>query len=319
MSFGKVPLKEFLHKIRSGNCEICPSIGEDDAIIKVDQPYIVIHSDPITESSIDPGFLSVAVACNDVNMKGIPCKWILTTILLSTKKSLDRILSGINEACSILNCSVVGGHTEVVMNLPLDIVVTTAFSISDKILTTRNAKEGDYIVMIGSAGIEGTWILANQFEDYLLNKGVKKEIIESAKRFKRDIIVQEKALKVSEYAIGMHDATEGGVLQALLEIAKLSNLKAVINPSLIPVRKETLEITKALSIDYLKLVSSGAFLVVTRNPEEIMMRVKEGNIIGRLIKGDPILHLEGVGDFNEDFEEELVRFESSYNGGRQGK
>ncbi|BDC18404.1 AIR synthase-related protein [Acidianus sp. HS-5] len=316
MSFGKVPLKEFLYKIPSGNCEICPSIGEDDAIIKVNEPYIAIHSDPITESSVDPGFLSIAVACNDVNMKGTRCKWVLTTILLSTKKSLDRILSGINEACSILGCNVVGGHTEVVMNLPSDIVVTTAFSTTDKVLTARNAKEGDYVVMVGSAGIEGTWILANQFEDYLLKAGVKKETIESAKRFKHDIIVQEKALKVSEYAIGMHDTTEGGVLQALMEISKLSNLRAVIDPSLIPVRRETLEITKALSIDYLRLVSSGAFLVVTRNPEEVMKKVSEGNVIGRLIKGGPGLHLEGVGDFNEDFEEELVRFEGSYNGGR---
>jgi hydrogenase maturation factor len=316
VSFGKVPLKDFLHKIPSGNCEICPSVGEDDAIIKIDKPYIIIHSDPITESSVDPGFLSIAVACNDVNMKGAPCKWALTTLLLSSRESLDRILSGINEVCKILGCNVVGGHTEVVMNLPSDIVVTTAFSTTDKILTARNAKDGDYIVMVGSAGIEGTWILANQFEDYLLKLGVKKETIESAKRFKYDIIVQEKALNIVEYAIGMHDATEGGVLQAILEIAKLSNLRAVINPNLIPVRKETLEITRALSIDYLRLISSGAFLVITRNPEEVVNKVEESNVIGRLIKGEPSLHLEGVGDFNEDFEEELVRFESSYNGRR---
>ncbi|TRM73047.1 AIR synthase, partial [Sulfolobus sp. E5] len=41
-------------------------------------------------------------------------------------------------------------------------------------------------------------------------------------------------------------------------------------------------------------------------------------IIGEVLNGDPILHVKGVGEFNEDFEEELVKFESRYNGWRKG-
>lgn len=316
MSFGKVPVREFLPKIKTGDCEICPAIGEDDAIVKTNEPYIVIHSDPITESFIDPGFLSVAVACNDVNMKGVKCRWVLTTILLSSRKSLDKIIDGINYSCERIGCSVVGGHTEVVMNLLSDIVVTTAFSTSSKILSIKNAQPGDYAVIVGSAGIEGTWILASEFSDILLKNGVSKEIIEKAKQYKDDIIVQEKAIAISDLAIGMHDCTEGGVYQALLEVAKLSGLKVKINPDKIPIRYETAIITSRLRINPYTLISSGSFIVITKEPEEVMKRVNEASIIGRLEKGEPVLEVEGVGVFNEDFREELIEFESNYYGRR---
>ncbi|AWR96463.1 AIR synthase [Acidianus sulfidivorans JP7] len=318
MSFGKIPAGEFLHKIKSGNCEICPSIGEDAGIVKTDNKYIVIHSDPITESSVDPGFLSVAVACNDINMKGVQCKWILNTILLSSKKSLDKIIEGINFACEQIGCSVIGGHTEVVKGLSQDIVVTTAFSTTDRVISAKNAIDGDYIAIVGSIGIEGTWILASEFSEILLKYGVNQEIIESAKKFKNDIIIQDKALLVSDLAVGMHDATEGGVYQAILEISKLSGLKAKVNPKLFPIRKETEIIAKKLKINPFTLVSSGSFIVITRYPEELLKRVKEAKIVGRLIKGEPELEVEGVGVYRDDFKEELVEFESNYYGGRQG-
>ncbi|ARM74944.1 AIR synthase related protein [Acidianus manzaensis] len=316
MSFGKIPIRDFLYKIKSGNCEICPSIGEDAGIVKTNDQYIVTHSDPITESSIDPGFLSVAVACNDINMKGVKCKWILSTLLLSSKNSLDKIISGINYACERIGCSVIGGHTEVVKDLPRDIVVTTAFSTTNKVISAKNANDGDYIVVVGSIGIEGTWILASEFSDLLLKEGIEKNMIENAQKFKNDIIIQDKALLVSDFAIGMHDATEGGVYQAILEISKLSGLKAKVNPNLFPIREETEIITRRLKINPFTLVSSGSFVVITRHPEEILKRVNEARVVGRLIKGEPELQVEGVGTYRDDFREELVEFESNYNGWR---
>lgn len=311
MLFGKIPLQEFIDKIKFGNCNVCPSIGEDDAIVKTSGEYLVIHSDPITEAGKDAGFLSVVVACNDVNMKGVPCKWILTTILLSKRENLGEIIAGINEACYLINCSVVGGHTEVTRGLPKDIVVTTAFSFSNKVMKLSDGRVGDYIGFFGYAGLEGTWILANEYEDKLLRLGVSKEIVEKAKTFKNMISVQESALKVKDYVIAMHDATEGGAYQALLEVAKATGKKVLIErkPPILP---ETLEITNALKINPYKLISSGAFIVVTREPEKITSL--GGVIIGKIIEGDSVLEVKGEGKYDTDFEEELVKFESSDNG-----
>ncbi|BFH73680.1 AIR synthase family protein [Sulfurisphaera javensis] len=311
MLFGKIPVKDFLSKIQTGNCDVCPSIGEDDAMIKTEGEYLVIHSDPITEAGKDAGFLSVTVACNDVNMKGVPCKWVLTTILLSKKENLDKVIEGINEACRIIGCSVIGGHTEVTRGLNQDIVTTTALSFSNKIMKLSDAKAGHYIGFFGYTGLEGTWILANEFEDELLKRGIKKETIEKAKQLRNFISVQDKALRVKDYVIAMHDATEGGVYQALLEVAKASKNKVVINkkPRML---EETLEITKALRINPYTLISSGAFIVITDKPKKI--EELGGEIIGKIVEGEDVLEVEGEGVFKEDFYEELVRFESNYYG-----
>ncbi|MFP3260521.1 MAG: AIR synthase family protein [Sulfolobus sp.] len=315
MSYGKISPKEFIDKVITGGCELCPQIGEDASYVEVEGKYLVIHSDPITEAGKNAGFLSVVVACNDINMKGVECKWVNTVLLLKDKSSLGQIIEGVNEACRILKCKVVGGHTEVTMGLDKDIVITTAFSFSNKVMRLSDAREGDYVGIIGTAGIEGTWILANEYEDELLRRGVSNKIIENAKGYKHLIPVQERMLKVKDLAIAMHDATEGGVYQALLEISIASGLRLRLTSD-IPVSEETMEITKALSINPYTLISSGAFLVVTRKPEEFEKR--GGKIIGRLERGETCLEVNEKSYCN-DFEEELVRFESDYYGWRKGK
>jgi len=314
MRFGKIPINTFLNKIPHEDCVVCPSIGEDDAYVDVEGKYLVIHSDPITEAGKNAGFLSVVVACNDVNMKGVRCRWVTTVLLLKSEDSLDNVIEGINEACKLLGCSVVGGHTEVTQGVNRDIVVTTAFSFSDKIMKLSDAKEGDYVLVFGTAGIEGTWILANEFEEELLKKGVRAEVIKRSKEYKYKIPVQDIALKVKDYAIAMHDATEGGVYQALLEVAKASNLTLEVK-SEIPVSEETAEIARALNINPYQLISSGCFVTVAKSPDVKKLESIGGKVVGVLKKGEPKLIINGK-SYTEDFEEELVRIESYYNGGR---
>ncbi|MFP3347052.1 MAG: AIR synthase family protein [Sulfolobaceae archaeon] len=314
MRFGKIPINTFLNKIPHEDCVVCPSIGEDDAYVDVEGKYLVIHSDPITEAGKNAGFLSVVVACNDVNMKGVRCRWVTTVLLLKSEDSLDNVIEGINEACKLLGCSVVGGHTEVTQGVDKDIVVTTAFSFSDKIMKLSDAKEGDYVLVFGTAGREGTWILANEFEEELLKKGVRAEVIKRSKEYKYKISVQDIALKVKDYAIAMHDATEGGVYQALLEVAKASNLTLEVK-SEIPVSEETAEIARALNINPYQLISSGCFITVAKSSDVKKLESFGGKVIGVLKKGEPKLIINGK-SYTEDFEEELVRIESYYNGGR---
>lgn len=141
--------------------------------------YLITHSDPITEALYDPGFLSITVACNDINMKGSHCRWVITTILLQSLKDLDKIVAGEKEACKIINCKIVGGHTEVTPGISSSsIVITTAFSISNNYLDIKNVKEGDYIVQVFSIGIEGTWILATEFKGLLKSKGISENLLQ---------------------------------------------------------------------------------------------------------------------------------------------
>ncbi|BCU68974.1 AIR synthase family protein [Stygiolobus caldivivus] len=313
MRFGKISIETFLNEIPHESCVVCPGVGEDDAYIESQGKYLVIHSDPITEAGQDAGFLSVTVACNDVNMKGIPCKWVTTVLLLKSEDSLRPVLNGISEACRLLKCDVIGGHTEVTQGLNRDIVVTTAFSFSDRVLKVSDSQSGDYVLVFGTAGIEGSWILANEFEGELLRRGVSRKTINSAKGFKYLIPVQEKAIKVKDYVIAMHDATEGGIYQALLEVAKASGLTLKVDYE-IPVAEETLEISRAMGVNPYQLISSGSFIAVARGEENIeKLKSLGGKVIGKLKGEGPKLVIKDK-VYTEDFEEELVRVESGHYG-----
>jgi len=312
VNFGKVSINKFIYNLPTGDCLTCPSIGEDAAVLETKGEYLIVHSDPITEAKSDNGFLSIAVACNDINMKGAQCRWVNSVILLSDISHLGGIISGISEACNLIGCKVVGGHTEVTSNVKQDIVITTAMGTSNKFLNYKSVKEGMKVVLVGSPGIEGTWILAKDYSELLLEKGVSREVIEKAKGFKMDIIIQQRALSILDYVAAMHDATEGGVMQALLEIAKATGYTVLINLDKIGLRYETKIITKALNIDPLKLISSGSFIAISNHPEKILERISEAYVIGEIKRGDSVLEIKGVGTFNQDFEEELVKFESNY-------
>ncbi|AKA75038.1 AIR synthase [Saccharolobus solfataricus] len=318
MNFGKVPINKFIYNLPIGDCLTCPSIGEDAAVLEAKDKYLIVHSDPITEAKSDSGFLSIAVACNDINMKGAQCRWVNSIILLSDISHLNATISAISEACNLIGCKVVGGHTEVSDKVKQDIIITTAIGVSNKFLSYKNVKEGMKVVLVGSPGIEGTWILAKDYDQLLLEKGISREIIEKAKEFKKDIVVQPKALSILDYVVAMHDATEGGIMQAMLEVAKASGYTVSINLDKIVLRRETKIITKALNIDPLRLISSGSFIAVSNTPEKILERISEAYIIGEIKRGDPVLEIKGVGTFNQDFEEELVKFESNYLGWGKG-
>ncbi len=311
MSFGKLPLSSFISKVKTGDCVICPAVGEDSAVIEAGRRYLVVHSDPITESGKDAGYLSVVVACNDVNMKGAECKWVLTTLLLSNKDHLGSVVEGIREACLKIGCSVVGGHTEVI-DTRQDIVVTTALGESDTVMDGRSVREGDYVLLVGDLGLEGSWILATQFPSLLKSKGVREETLKKAMGFREELSVQEKALKVSKYVKFMHDVTDGGLLQCSLDLARRFNLTVRIDEGSIRLREEVKEIVNALSIDPLRLISSGAFLVITDNPEAVTSMVR-AQVIGRVERGEPIVVTERR-VVKDDVEEELARAESDYNG-----
>ncbi|MCY0860170.1 MAG: AIR synthase related protein [Sulfolobaceae archaeon] len=319
---GKVNINKFINKLPIGSCEICPALGEDAAVISLDKEskYILVHSDPITEASLEPGYLSVVVACNDINMKGGYCKWISTTILLPRLEDLDRVIDGIKEACNILKCSVIGGHTEVTSTVKSPIVVTTAFSTVNKYLSYRNVKEGDYIVQVSSIGIEGAWILATEFKELLINRGIKKEIIENIrKNYKYEIIDQIKAEKIWEYSKAMHDITDGGIWQSLYEISNALNRKLIVYKENIIIREEIREIVNRLGINPYLFISSGSFIVITDKPEAILNTIKESAIIGKVgEEREAEVFVSGEGKINEDdLHEELARFESSYNEWRQ--
>lgn len=258
---------------------IGPSYGEDAAIIKIDSGIVlVVHSDPITAAEKLIGWLSVHIACNDIAVRGARPRWLLSVLLLPEEASvelLDEITRQIDSAAREVGVSIVGGHTESAPDLSRPIVSTTAIGIAreDRVVSTRNAKPGDLLVMTKYAGLEGTAILASDFREELLEKGVSVEVLGEAEDYTKSISVVPEAVALAEEGLvsAMHDPTEGGILGGVAELAYASGTLIRVYEEKIPLTSATRTITSALGVDPLKLISSGVLLATT--PKKYVDRV----------------------------------------------
>jgi len=249
-----------------------PHIGEDASIIDFGQKALVVHSDPITGAVENLGWLAVNVCANDIATRGARPRWLLIVILLpenSTSAQLKSLTAQIDEAAKKLGATVVGGHSEITPSIKKPVVITTAIGEISKgrFLRTSGAKAGDSIIVTKGAAIEGTAILASELTKQLQDK-IEAETLDRAKQFIKKTSVVEDALTAVEAGEvhSMHDATEGGIAGGLQEIAWASNVGLTAHEQKILISKETEAICRALNIDPLRTISSGA-LIISAEPK----------------------------------------------------
>lgn len=277
MKAGKVEwrlMENFLSHLPKEDIDIVvgPALGEDAAVIRVRDGFLVVHSDPITTGVRRAGYLAVHVAANDVAVRGVRPRWFLPVVLIPasyTDKDVKELFSDMSEALAEIDGVVVGGHTEVTPGLQRPIISMTSMGYtSSRVILTRDARVGDLVYVVGRIAGEGAGIIAWDFEKKLVEKGVDKRVIERAKNFIYDISVVRTALRVRDYVNAMHDATEGGVLQALREVAAASGVRIIVNKGevLSMVEEDVSNITSAVQVDPLKLLSSGC-IVATVPPQ----------------------------------------------------
>jgi len=294
---GKIPYSEletiiFKHLgVINKKVILGPKIGEDAAIIKIGSKVIIISTDPITGATKNIGWLSVHINANDVASYGIKPSWYLCSILLpenSTKKLIKEIMNEIDQACRELKVSVIGGHSEISPQLNRPIVIGTMLGETDygKYVTSSGAKNGDKIMITKSVGLEGTAILASEFERKL-NRKIDNKLLKRAKKLLKSISIVKDALTAMKAGgvTAMHDPTEGGLMNGLWEIAEASDVGLQVYESEIPIAMETKEICQVFGIDYLRLMSSGALLITSRSQksEKILSLLKRNKIQASII------------------------------------
>ncbi len=268
-----------------------PSIGEDAALVSLDDQVLVLSTDPVTGAESDIGWLSVHLNANDVACRGAKPRWFLCTLLLPEKSNVgvvERIMKQIDKAAKELGVAVVGGHTEVTPDLSRPIVIgyMTGTVPKDKFVTSRGGRPGDHLIMTKAVGIEGTAVLAADFSETLTSKAGAR-LIQQAKGLRRLISVVDDAL-IAVRAGGvraMHDPTEGGLLNGTWELAEASRVGFLIHESKIAIRRETLEICSLMQVDPLKLLSSGCLLIAadTRKSGFILRGLSAHGIPAKII------------------------------------
>ena len=308
MKIGKVPpeiLKTHVYPfcgIKRNEVLIHSGFGEDCSIIDFGDRVAVMSSDPITGADKNSGYLSVFIACNDIAACGAQPIGILVTLLLpsgSDEKTIKDIMTAIHKAAEKINIEVLGGHTEVTPAVRKSVISVTAVGMAEKqsYVTSSGASPGDDVIMTKFLGLEGTFILATDFEDYLKDK-LPQTTIQRAKMLSDQInAINDGLTAATAGASAMHDITEGGILGACFEIAEASGIGIEIYKEKLPVLPETEAICRAFQIDPLGLISSGSILITAPDGKKIVNTLnKQGinaTIIGKMTKNGKFIVAEG--------------------------
>jgi hydrogenase expression/formation protein HypE len=327
LPIGKLP-EEFLRKhvlpylgYRRGDVVLWPGFGEDAGAVKMSKKTYIFSTDPITGSKGLVGWLAVQASANDVAVCGGEPRWFSSTILMprgSRPNDIHRVVKQIHTACRELKVAIVTGHTEVAPFVSEPVVVghMVGVLVADRVVTSAGAKPGDHIVVVKSPGLEGSAILATDFPEQLISRGVDKREVALARGFVRYISVVKEALAYAKIgASALHDPTEGGLLGGLYEIAKASGVGFEVYREKIPINPIVSKICSRLDLDPLKLISSGSLIVVAKNINPKLLKRTGGRVVGKILsrkKGMNVYSENGRERVKGPVHDELWRFLEEY-------
>ena len=275
MKPGKLPpelLERLLRRIEVHDPQVLlgPRLGEDAALIDYGDKVLVVKSDPITFATELIGWYAVQVNANDVACMGAKPRWFVASLLLpegTTPQQVEAVFDQLVAACRSLDVTLVGGHTEVTHGLPRPILVGAMLGEVEKGREVRSSgmQVGDRIVLTKGIAIEGTALLAREAAEKLSQLNVPDETIASARELLTSpgISVVKEALVACNAVLvhALHDPTEGGLVTGLHEMAYASGTGVVVHQDRIRVVPETSILCKALRLNPLGLLASGALLI----------------------------------------------------------
>jgi len=249
-----------------------PAAGEDAAVIRPSPGRVLVATaDPITLAEKELGRYLVQVNANDIAVMGAVPRWLLVTLLLpegrTAARRYARIMEEIRVTCASLGISVVGGHSEVSVDLPRPIACACLLGEARpaELLDKRSIRAGDLLYLTRPVAIEGTAALATDCADALRKRGLGMQLLRRARRLLREpgiSVVGDAGIAARVAGVrALHDVTEGGVSGGAVELAERAGLGLRLERDAVQVLPETRGICKALGLDPLALLASGALLI----------------------------------------------------------
>ena len=269
---GKVPwevISDLVAGELPGGVLLGPAAGEDAALVEIGDELWAMASDPVTFTSKDAGRLAVIVNANDVAVRGARPQFFLAVGLIAPHEAsetrIHELLRQVRDTCDEVGAALIGGHTEVTPGLPHSMVIGTMLGrVEATPVTSGGLRNGDLIGITRSAGLEGTAILLAEYGERL------HELHPNHVPVDGDEIVDPGWLLVAREALraaaidgvsALHDVTEGGVGEALHEMATASGLPVQVDREKIPVHPVTALLCDDLGMDPLGLIGSGSLLL----------------------------------------------------------
>lgn len=209
-------------------------------------------------------------------------------------EAVDRRLASAEAAQASVTetaASILGGHTQISSAVwrPVYSVTGIGHVPDGGCRAAALLAPGQDLVAAGAIALGGTAALARSHGEEL-GRRYPFSLIDRAKAFEQQMMVGETARAITHFgAAAVHDLSQGGIFNALWEMADRAGVGLEVDLKKIPVRQETIEICEYFDINPYYLYSAGALLVGTEHGEALVSELESRGIasavIGRVTDG----------------------------------
>lgn len=259
-----------------GDVLVGPKHGVDVGVVRVaDGVAMALTTDPVF---VVPAYgwdraawFAVHILASDASTSGLPLRWMAVDLNLPpevTDEELARLWDAFHRACEDLGIAVVTGHTARYDGCAWPMVggaTCLALGGADAYVTPEMARPGDRVVVTKGAAIEATALFAATFPDRL-TAALGPDVVRAADALFERMTVVPEATVARRFGLrdrgvtSMHDATEGGVLGGLLEVAIASGVGMRVDLEAVPVRPEVRAVCEHVGIDPYVSISEGTMI-----------------------------------------------------------
>jgi hydrogenase maturation factor/predicted fused transcriptional regulator/phosphomethylpyrimidine kinase len=250
-----------------------PLTGVDAGVIDIgDGKVLITAEDPIFSIPGQPlemfGWYTVHIGASDVAVMGVKPRYMTYTLLMppeTSDEAFRTIVDSIHQTALDLDIAIVGGHTGYYPGFATPVIGgISVFAVAgkDDYVTPAGARPGDDVILTKGPAIETVGILGVLREPELMGKYTE-ELIERAKALCKEMTVVKDCMLAMEAGgvTSMHDATEGGVMGGLFEIANASSVGMEIDEAKFIFPEEVKMVCEAFNIDALLAIAEGSLLL----------------------------------------------------------
>ncbi len=258
-----------------------PQHGVDFGVVDVGEQSLVVATDPI---SILPGLgferagrFAAQIILADVAVSGLQPTHLAVSFSLPpeiTNEHFEQFWASVDAECRTHGVGIVTGHTARYAGCQFPWVGHgTAFAVgdSDDIVSPAGARVGDRILLTKGPAVEATALFASLFPDQI---DLPASVLAQAQSRLGEIgLVEDTQAAVAAGAVtAMHDATEGGVLGALHEMAASAGVRFVIDTDAIPFQPGVAEISATLGMDPWRATTAGTLVLTVAEADAMAVR-----------------------------------------------
>jgi hydrogenase maturation factor len=276
----------------------------DNAVVKLGAGKVLVATtDPLSFIPAlrprDSAWLSVNLLASDLTTSGLAPQYGIFDFNLPPDmrdREFAEYWKAFHDECRRLGVAIIGGHTGRYQGCGYSVIgggVMYSIGNDGQYLTPMMGRNGDDIVLTKGVAVETTAVLARCFPR-TIRKVLGTRLFERASGYLRKVSTVEDALTAASIGIhqdgvtAMHDATEGGVIAAVMELASASQLGVELDLASIAIPEETEAICRFFEINPLTSLSEGSLIIASRpnKTAKLLGKLKSvrigSQVIGRL-------------------------------------